>query len=70
MRSYDWVDWLSFIDDMLIICKEEGMAMVKKQFTGTVDCDDIGPMNEYIGMKIDVDHATKSLKMCQPIKFD
>ena len=40
--------WLSFIDDMLMVCKEEGMAKVKKQFTGTVDCDDIGPMKEYI----------------------
>ena len=38
----------SFIDDMLIICKEEGMDMVKKQFTETVDCEDIGLMKEYI----------------------
>ena len=75
--KWDLTIWLivllSFIDDMLIICKDEGMNMVKKQFTETVDCDGIGPMKEYIGTKIDVDHATKSLKITQPIlvrKFD
>ena len=59
--------WLSFIDDMLIICKEEGMDMVKQKFTKMVKCNDIGPMREYIGMKIDVDHATRSLKITQPV---
>ena len=59
--------WLSFIDDMLIICKEEGMAI---QFTGTVGCDDISPLKEYIGTKIDVNHATKSLKITQPLLMD
>ena len=59
--------WISFIDNMLIICKEEGMAMVKKQFTEMVDCEDNGPMKEYIGMKINLNHATKSLKITQPI---
>ena len=53
---------LSFIINIHIVCKEEGMSMVKEQFTVTVDCDDIGPMKEYIGMKIDVNHATRSLK--------
>ena len=59
--------WLSFIDDMLIVCKEEGMDIVKKRFTKTVECDDIGPMKEYIGTKINVDHTAKSLKTTQPV---
>ena len=41
--------------------------MVKKQFTEMVDCEDSGPMKEYVGMKINVDHATKSLKITHPI---
>ena len=65
--TIELIVWLSFIDNMLIICKEEGMAMVKKHFTDMVDCDDIGPMKEYIGMKINVDHATKNLKITQPV---
>ena len=59
--------WLSFIDNKLIICKEEGMDMVKKRVIDMVECDDIGPMKEYIGTEINVDHATKSLKITQPV---
>ena len=59
--------WSCFKDNMLIICKEEGMAMVKKHSTEMVDCDNSGPMKECIGTKIDVDHATKSLKITQPV---
>ena len=44
--------WLSFIDNMLIICHKQAMQNIKKQFTDTVDCDDIGEMKEYIGTKI------------------
>ena len=40
--------WLSFIDDMLIVCCEAAMSNVKKQFTDTVDCNNLGPMQEYI----------------------
>ena len=40
--------WLSFIDDILIACKEAGMNMAKQQFTETVYCDDISPMNERV----------------------
>ena len=41
--------WLSFIDDMLIVCMEDAMETIKKKFTETVDCDDIAEMKEYIG---------------------
>ena len=59
--------WLSFFNDVLIICKEVGMSKVKEQFTGTVNCDNIGLMKEYIGVKIDVNYATRSLKITHPI---
>ena len=58
---YQWYEehrlivWLSFIDNMLIICKEDAMEGVKKKFTEIVDCEDIGEMHEYIGTKIDDD---------------
>ena len=41
--------WISFIDDMLVVCDEKYMAKIKQEFTGTVDCDDMGAMVEYIG---------------------
>ena len=57
---YKWDDkfwlivWLSHIDD-LIVCTEDTMENVKKKFTETVNCDDIGEMKEYIGTKIKID---------------
>ena len=59
--------WLSFIDDMLIMCKGKGMDYVNSNFTSTVDCEDIGPMKEFIRTKIDVDKEQKSLKIIQPV---
>ena len=59
--------WLSFIDNTLVICNKSGMEQIKAMFTKVVDCDDIGPMQEYIGARIDVDEKTKSLKITQPV---
>ena len=57
---YQWqadhslIVWLSLIYDMLIICHEQAMDDIKKQFTDTVDCDNIGEMHEFIGTRIDI----------------
>ena len=59
--------WISFIDDMLVVCNEKYMADVKQKFTNTVDCDDMGAMVEYIGTKIDIDSKKHELKITQPV---
>ena len=62
---YHWDDkfglivWLCFIYDMLIVCTQDAMESVKKTFTETVNCNDIGEMKEYIGTKINIDNTTK-----------
>ena len=59
--------WISFIDDMLVVCNKKYMANVKQKFTNTVDCDDMGVMGEYIGTKIDIDNRKCELKITQPV---
>ena len=59
--------WISFIDDMLVVCNEKYMDDVKQKFTNTVDCDDMGAMVEYIGTKIDIDKTKCELKITQPV---
>ena len=54
-ETFGLIVWLSFIDDMLIVCAENAMDSIKKKFMETVDCDDIGEMNECIGTKINID---------------
>ena len=31
------------------------------------ECDDLGPMNEYVGMKIDIDRENRSMRLTQPV---
>ena len=50
---------------MLVVCDKLRMDTTKEKFTKVVDCDDIRPMKEYIGTKIDVDTEHKSLKIMQ-----
>ena len=59
--------WISFIDDMLVVCNKKYMDDVKQKFTNTVDCDDMGAMIEYIGTKIDIDKMKRELKITQPV---
>ena len=30
-------------------------------------CDDVGPLEDYIGCKVDIDREKRSLKMTQPV---
>ena len=59
--------WVSFIDDMLVVCNKKYMDDVKQNFTNTVDCDNMGAMVEYIGTKIDIDKTKRELKITQPV---
>ena len=59
--------WISFIDDMLVVCNEKYMDDVKQKFTNTVYCEDMGAMVEYIGTKIDIDKTKRELKITQPV---
>ena len=45
------------------------MESIKKTFTETVDCDDIGERQEYIGTKVSINQHNKTLKITQPLWF-
>ena len=59
--------WISVIDDMLVVCDEKYMTKIKHEFTGTVDCNDMGAMVEYIGTKRDIDNKKCKSKITQPV---
>ena len=50
---YGLIIILSWIDDLLIFGKREGVLHYKKKITDLIDCDDIGPLTDYIGNKIE-----------------
>ena len=51
--------WISFIDDMLVVCDKTYMAKIKQKFTSTMDCDDMGAMVEYIGTCVMISRSTR-----------
>ena len=55
---YSWTQWglviiISWIDDNLIVGSKEAARNVKNMFMQQFDCDDVGPLNEYVGNAIE-----------------
>ena len=69
---YQWTDyglltWLVYVDDCLCIgpkpMVDEAVSEMKKRF----DCDDVGPMREYVGCKVEHDIERRTMKFTQPV---
>ncbi len=70
---YKWTElygllvWTSFIDDMILFGTHRGVMKYKQMFLEQVDCDDVGPLNEYLGCKVEINHQRKMAKITQPV---
>ena len=47
--------WLSLVDDCLCTGKKESVEEAKEEFKKEFEVDDIRPLEEYVGCKIDYD---------------
>ena len=47
--------WLSWVDDCLCCGKKESVEEVKEVFKKEFEVDDIRPLEEYVGCRIDYD---------------
>ena len=56
---------ISWIDDLLIVGSETDIAVTKEQLKKRFDCDDIGPLKEYVGCKIE--RTSDRIKITQPV---
>ena len=62
---YGLIIILSWIDDPLI---ETGRGpTLQKKITDLIDCDDIGPLTDYIGNKIEFNRDERWLRLTQPV---
>jgi hypothetical protein len=57
--------WLTWIDDCIVIGNENVVARESAKLMSLFDCDDVGPMKEYIGNKID--YGPNKMKLTQPV---
>jgi Reverse transcriptase (RNA-dependent DNA polymerase) len=57
--------WLTWIDDCIAIGKESVVVRKCAKLMQLFDCDDVGPMQEYMGNKIEMGKGT--MKLTQPV---
>ena len=68
---FSWTQWglviiISWIDDNMIVGSKEAVKNVKKMFMEQFECDDVGPLNEYVGNALEYT-ADGGLKFTQPV---
>ena len=64
---YGLVMWLTWIDDKLCIASQDIIEREKEELKTHYKCDDVGPVEDYIGCKITIDHEERSVKFTQPV---
>ena len=57
----------TWIDDNKFVGANEQVEKMKSEWGSIFDCDDEGPMVEYIGCKMDIDKEAGTLHMTQPV---
>ena len=64
---YGLIIILSWMDNLLIFGKHEGVLHYEKKTTDLIDCDDIGPLTDYIGNKIDFNRDERWVRLTQSV---
>jgi hypothetical protein len=59
--------WISWVDDCLCAGNKAGVQLAKEAFKDHFEVDDVGPLEEYVGCKIEFDDSRDSMKLTQPI---
>ena len=69
---FKWVEdrlvmWMSWVNDCFVCDKEQAVKEAKAKLMEEFDCDDIGPLEEYVGCKIQYNKEEGWLKFTQPV---
>jgi len=69
---YKWVEgslvlWMSWVDDCFVCGKDKAVKDAKAKMMEEFDCDDLGPLQEYVGCKIDYNREEGWLRFTQPV---
>jgi Reverse transcriptase (RNA-dependent DNA polymerase) len=57
--------WLTWIDNCVVIRKEDTVARESTKLMSLFECKDIGPMEEYVGSKVEI--SGRKMKFKQPV---
>jgi Reverse transcriptase (RNA-dependent DNA polymerase) len=59
--------WISWVDDLLTVGKDQVAQVAKEEMKKHFDCDDIGKLEEFLGNKIEIDFERKTARFMQPV---
>lgn len=59
--------WIAYIDDLLTVGKPDVVHKAKIEMMKQFDCEDVGPLQEYIGCKLEIDKEKRRAKITQPV---
>jgi hypothetical protein len=59
--------WISWVDDLLNVGKAKVNEQEKEEFKKKFDCDDVGEVIEFVGVKVVMDQANQTAKLMQTV---
>lgn len=59
--------WASFIDDCINAGKRDRVREAKRKMFRKFECEDVGELREYVGIKIDRDYENGAMRLTQPV---
>ena len=59
--------WMSWVDNCFVCGPESEVKTAKAMMSKEFDCDDLGPLEEYVGCKIEYNKAEGWLRFTQPV---
>jgi Reverse transcriptase (RNA-dependent DNA polymerase) len=57
--------WISWVDDLLNVGEAKVNEKEKEEFKKKFDCNDVGELIEFVGVKIVIDQANRTAKLTQ-----
>jgi hypothetical protein len=59
--------WISWVDNLLNVGEAKVNEKEKEEFKKKFDCDDVGELIEFVGVKIVIDRVNQTAKLVQPV---
>ena len=59
--------WTSWVDDCIAFGRNEAVEQARQKMLSTFECDDVGNLTDYVGVKIDFDRVNGVIYLTQPV---
>jgi hypothetical protein len=69
---YKWTNcglslWTTHVDNNMTVGTKETVMEAKSLMAKQFECDDVGPLREYLGCKVDYDTVKQVIRLTQPV---